>query len=81
MKRVTKTFGLLVLSALLTVSQPTMAQSTDNTSSTTSTTTDNDGNNDTGKWGLAGLLGLLGLLGLRKRDDDRHGTTHTNTNR
>ena len=82
MKKVTRAFGLFALSAFLFVGQPSMAQTTDNTSTTTSgATTDNDGDNDTGKWGLAGLLGLLGLLGLRRRDDDRHRTTNTNSNR
>ncbi len=83
MKKITRTFSLLALSAMLFIGEPTKAQSTDNTTTTTATTKDNDGDhdNDTGKWGLAGLLGLLGLLGLRKKDDDRHRTTNTNTNR
>ena len=84
MKKVTRTMSLLALSAFLVVGQPAMAQTTDNNSTTTTATTaDNDGDhdNDTGKWGLAGLLGLLGLLGLRRKDDDRHRTTHNNSNR
>ena len=76
MKMITKTIGILALSAFLAVSSPTMAQTgTDNTSTTASSDDDDD---DSGKWGLLGLAGLLGLLGLKRRDDDRHRNTSVN---
>ena len=75
MKMITKTIGILALSAFLAVSSPTIAQTaTDNTSTTASS----DDDDDSGKWGLLGLAGLLGLLGLKRRDDDRHRNTSVN---
>lgn len=77
MKMITKTIGILALSAFLAVSSPTIAQTaTDNTSTTASS--DDDDDDDSGKWGLLGLAGLLGLLGLKRRDDDRHRNTSVN---
>ena len=80
MKKVTKTLGVLFLTAFLGFTNPVVAQTTDNTTTTTATDDMDDNDDDTGKWGLAGLLGLLGLLGLKRRDDD-HTTNRTTTNR
>ncbi len=81
MKKVTKTLGVLFLTAFLGFTSPVVAQTTDNTTTTTTTDDmDDDDDDDSGKWGLAGLLGLLGLLGLKRRDDD-HTTNRTTTNR
>lgn len=78
MKKITNVAGIFLLGAMLNISTPVVAQTTDNTPSTTTTTTHND--DDKGKWGLAGLLGLLGLLGLRKKDHviERDRTTNVN---
>ena len=76
MKKYTKIIGIALLSSSLLLSNPTMAQSTDNTTSSTADRTTN--HDDTGKWGLAGLLGLLGLLGMRRNDNDRNRITTTN---
>lgn len=80
MKRVTKGIAIATLCAMMGISTPVAAQTTD--TATNSAATRADDHDDTGKWGLAGLLGLLGLLGLRKKDvvDDRTRTT-TNVNR
>ena len=74
MKKVSKVFAVLFITASLGLTTPAMAQgTTDNTTTTTvSDKDDNDG--DGGRWGLAGLLGLLGLLGLKRRDDDKNRT-------
>ncbi|RYZ00854.1 MAG: hypothetical protein EOO11_00095 [Chitinophagaceae bacterium] len=81
MKKVTRSFAVLALSAGLFFSGPVMAQTTENSTTTTTTAAndDRDDDDDSGKIGLAGLLGLLGLLGLKRRDNDRvHTTTTTN---
>lgn len=75
MKMITKSMSILALFAFLTVSNPTIAQTSDATS--TSASIDDD-NGDSGKWGLLGLAGLIGLLGLKRRDDDRHRNTSVN---
>jgi MYXO-CTERM domain-containing protein len=78
MKKLSKLGATFMLTGLLFISSPTIAQTTDNTTGTT-TTADTDTNDDTGKWGLAGLLGLLGLMGLRRKDhDDTRRTTNVN---
>jgi MYXO-CTERM domain-containing protein len=70
MKKVFKFSSLLFMSAMLTISSPVPAQTTDD--GTTTTRADNDDDHDHGQdWGWIGLAGLLGLLGLRKKDD-RH---------
>ena len=71
MKKITKIFAALLVTATLSLSMPIMAQgTTDNTTTTTTAGDDDDG--DGGRWGLAGLLGLLGLLGLKRRDDNHN---------
>jgi hypothetical protein len=72
MKKITMVFAL---AALIGISTPSVAQTTDNGTPTTQTS-DND--DDSGKWGLAGLLGLLGLIGLKGKDKDNHRNTTTN---
>jgi MYXO-CTERM domain-containing protein len=77
MKKVSTILSVLMLSALMSIHNPVVAQTSNNTTETTATR-DMD-RDDTGKWGLAGLLGLLGLLGLRrKNDDDVRRTTTVN---
>ena len=79
MKKITQVAGLFLVGAMLNISNPVVAQTSDSSPST-STTTSHDNNDDSGKWGLAGLLGLLGLLGLRKKDHvvDHNRTTNVN---
>ena len=68
MKKALKFSSLLLMSALLTISSPVMAQTGD--AGTTTTRTADDDDHDHGQdWGWIGLAGLLGLLGLRKKDD------------
>ncbi|GAA4335600.1 WGxxGxxG family protein [Flaviaesturariibacter amylovorans] len=84
MKKVTRSFAVLALSAGLFFTAPAMAQTTENTTTTTTAANDDrdDDDDDSGKIGLAGLLGLLGLLGLKRRDNHHvHTTTTHNPNR
>jgi MYXO-CTERM domain-containing protein len=79
MKKVTRIFTVLLITASLGFMQPAIAQTGDGGATTTRTAGDDDDDDDgdSGKIGLAGLLGLLGLLGLKRkdRDDDRHRST------
>jgi MYXO-CTERM domain-containing protein len=70
MKKVLKFSSLVLMSAVLTISSPVMAQTTDDGTTTTRAVEDDD-DDDGQDWGWIGLAGLLGLLGLRKKDD-RH---------
>ena len=69
MKKVFKISSLFLMSAMLTISSPVVAQTTDD--GTTTTRAANDDHDHGQDWGWIGLAGLLGLLGLRKKDD-RH---------
>jgi MYXO-CTERM domain-containing protein len=77
MKKITKVFGIALLSSALLLNYPSIATAQDNANSTAATTgtTTND-HDDSGKWGLLGLVGLLGLLGLRRKDDDKNRITN-----
>jgi hypothetical protein len=83
MKKVLKFSSLLFMSAMLTISSPVLAQTSDDGTTTTRAANDND--DDDQNWGLIGLAGLLGLLGLRKKDDKHvhveRRTDTPNTNR
>ena len=81
MKKITQVAGLFLVGAMLNISNPVIAQTTDNGSSTTTSASHDNDNDDSGKWGLAGLLGLLGLLGLRRKDNHVDHTRTTNVNR
>ncbi len=80
MKKNKNIFGILMLIAVLGISSPVVAQTSDSARNTTAYANDNRDDN-TGKWGLLGLAGLLGLLGLRKKEDNYNNRTTTNTNR
>ncbi|MDB5197955.1 MAG: hypothetical protein JWP88_2326 [Flaviaesturariibacter sp.] len=75
MKKLLKVFAF---SALIGVSYPVMAQTTESGTTTTTTRTEEDDNDDHGKWGLLGLAGLLGLIPKKKHDTvvRTTGTTH-----
>ncbi|MFN2457889.1 MAG: WGxxGxxG family protein [Chitinophagaceae bacterium] len=77
MKKLTKIIAMLVLSFMLGISSPVIAQNDVGTTTTTTRDDDDEGFDD---WGLLGLAGLLGLLGLRK-DDDKHRVHRTTDHR
>jgi MYXO-CTERM domain-containing protein len=67
MKKFSKKLVVLIMTASLGLTTPTLAQSA---KAPQTSQTANDNGDDPAKLGLAGLLGLLGLLGLRRRQTD-----------
>jgi hypothetical protein len=79
MKKIKRIMTVLVASAALLMSTPSMAQNDPN-----NTTTNSSNDNDNDNWGWVGLLGLLGLVGLKRKDDKRtsnYSTANTGANR
>lgn len=72
MKKITRVLGLFIFTLTLFLSYPALSQTRDSSVRTERTETTDDNHHD---WGLLGLLGLAGLLGLKKKDDNRYGTT------
>lgn len=80
MKQVKQLFAMMLLTLVLAVSTPAVAQTGGATGGTNygTGTTETEDDDDGFPWGVLGLIGLAGLIPRNKDKDDHRRTTTTN---